>query len=382
MIWNKIIAFKEGKTEVGCVEAAVKNHVAYFNIVGRIWSWTADKESLFRKQVEDTISKGITKAVVEGSSEGGSVFATNDMKALLDKYDTVEIKVNALMASAFTYLTSHFHTTIKANTQGMIHMPIISAKGNVKDVESMLKLGKNVTEDYAKAYAKKTGKTVKQIKALWSSGDYWMNAQELLAEGFVDAIEGEVEAFSESDISSLAACGAPIIPEVTSETKPKQKPNTKIMDKEELIAFLGLDSNATDAQITAAKSKMKADALKQRSQEEADKNKSETEAEAKAETLVDAAITAKKITADQKETFMDLATANYEAADKAFKSMPNREKLSANLTPSDGLDADEKLRANWTLEDYLTKDPEALEKMMADEPKKAAALEAPYFGKH
>ncbi|WP_038531828.1 ATP-dependent Clp protease proteolytic subunit [Formosa agariphila] len=383
MKWNKIIAFTEGKKQVGSIEAAVNNNVAYFNIVGRIWSWSADQESILRREVENSIAAGVKDAIIEGSSEGGSVFATNDMKALFDKYDTVQIKVHALMASAFTYLTSHYHTTVKANTQGMIHMPILSVKGNVKEVRSTLKLGENITEDYAKAYANKTGKTVKQIKALWDSGDYWMNADELLKEGFVDAIEGEVEAFTDTDVMSLVACGAPIIPEVQSETqgKTEHKSKTNIMDKDELIAFLGLDSNATDEQIEAAKRAMKVDALKQRSQAEADKDKAETEANTKVEALVNKGISEKKFSADEAPHYTDLAKANFDATEKVIAAMPSKEKLSAQLKGEESTTGSASVKANWTLEDYLDNDPEAYEKLKAEKPKEAEALEAAYFSK-
>lgn len=380
MIWKKIIAFNDGKRQVGSIEAAVENNVAHFKIIGRIWSWSADQDSLLRNEIEAAITAGVKDAEIEGSSEGGSVIAMNDIVSLFQKFENVKIKVQALMASAFTYLTSHFHTTVKANTQGMIHMPILSVTGNIKEVKSTLKLGENVTNDYLQAYAKKTGKTIQQIEALWQNGDYWMNAQELLDEGFVDAIEGEVEAFTERDIMALSACGAPIIPEVTSEQKPKHKSKTQIMDRDELIAFLGLDSDATDEQITAAQSAMKIDALKQRAQAEAAKKKSDDEVEAKATTLVDAAISDKKIKATEKGTYMELAKANFEATEKALKTMPSLEKLSANLTPSDGSEGDAS-RAKWTLEDYLTNDPEAYEKLKVEKPKQAEALEAAYFGK-
>lgn len=252
-------------SETSIVSAAVEKGTAYFKIVGRIWSWSATDGSKFRTQVDSAISAGVKNAVIEGSSEGGSVFATNNLLAMFQEFDDVKIKVHALMASAFTYLTSHFHTTIKSNTQGMIHFPKVSAGGNLKDIKATLKLVENVTSNYVKAYAAKTGKTEKEIKALMNDGDYWMDAQELLAEGFVDAIEGEVEAFTDFDVDSLAACGAPIIPEAKQKTN---KTKNHIMDREELIAFLGLEANATDADIKDAKSAMKVDALKHRATEE------------------------------------------------------------------------------------------------------------------
>ncbi|MBU2923049.1 ATP-dependent Clp protease proteolytic subunit [Winogradskyella psychrotolerans] len=383
MKYKQLIAFSENKKEVGSISAAIDNGTAYFKIVGRIWSWSAEDGSKLRTQIDEAIKAGIKNAIIEGSSEGGSVFATNDLLALFQQFDDVKIKVHALMASAFTYLTSHFHTTIKKNTQGMIHMPMLGARGNVKEIKSSLKLAENITKDYKKAYAKKTGKTEDKIEALWADGDYWMDADELLAEGFVDAIEGEVEAFTDFDVDALAACGAPIIPEAKKTQKPNTKTKTNIMDREELIAFLGLDANATDDQIAEAKSAMKIDALKKReldAQAAAGKKTPEAGAEdeevtAEAKTLVEAALKAKKITAKEVAAYEKLATADFDSAKIALDAMVAKPKLSRELDPQ-GKGDKSVGHASWTFDDYLEKDPDALEALLAEDPEAYAELEA------
>ncbi|MBV7268378.1 ATP-dependent Clp protease proteolytic subunit [Winogradskyella luteola] len=382
MIYKKLIAFSEKGKEVGSISAAVDKGVAYFKIIGRIWSWSAEDGSKLRTQIDEALKSGAKNAVIEGSSEGGSVFATNDLLALFQQFDEVKIKVHALMASAFTYLTSHFHTTIKSNTQGMIHMPMIGARGNIKEIKSSLKLGENITKDYKKAYAKKTSKTEAEIEALWKDGDYWMDAQELLAEGFVDAIEGEVESFTEFDVDSLAACGAPIVPEVSAKTKNKSK---LIMDREELIAYLGLDADATDEQIAEAKSKMKIDALKYREDSKEKKPKSkgkketededETEVSAEVKELVAKGLKDKKYTAKEVSAYEKLATADFEAAKTAIDALTPKPKLSKELNQENGEDG-EGAKAKWTFDDYLDNDPEALEKILAEDPERYKAMEA------
>jgi hypothetical protein len=379
--YKQLIAFSENNKQVGSISAVVENGTAYFKIVGRIWSWSAEDGGKLRTQIDDAIKAGVMNAEIEGSSEGGSVFAANDLLALFQKFDKVEIKVHALMASAFTRLTSEFHTTIKKNTQGMIHMPMLNASGNVKEIKSSLKLGENVTKEYRKAYAKKTGKTEDEIDALWKDGDYWMDADELLAEGFVDAIEGEVEAFTDFDVNALSACGAPMIPEAKKTQKPNTKTKTNIMDKEELIAYLGLDADATDAQIESAKSAMKIDALKKRELDAnaaAGKKEAGTEDEevtAEAKTLVADALKAKKITAKEVPAYEKLATADLDSATIALDAMVAKPKLSEQLDPK-GEGKGTAAQANWSFDDYLEKDPAALEALLADEPEKYAALEA------
>ncbi|QQV91575.1 Clp protease/major capsid protein [Winogradskyella phage Peternella_1] len=378
MTYKQLIAFSENNKQVGSISAAVENGTAYFKIIGRIWSWSAEDGGKLRTQIDDAIKAGVMNAEIEGSSEGGSVFAANDLLALFQKFDDVKIKVHALMASAFTRLTSEFHTTIKKNTQGMIHMPMLNASGNVKEIKSSLKLGENVTKEYRKAYAKKTGKTEDEIDALWKDGDYWMDADELLAEGFVDAIEGEVEAFTDFDVNALAACGAPMIPEAKKTQKPNTKTKTNIMDREELIAYLGLNADATDAQIAEAKSAMKIDALKKRELDAAastGEDEDEDEPTAEVKTLVEAALKAKKISAKEVAAYEKLATADFDSAKIALDAMVAKPKLSKELDPK-GKGDKTGAQANWSFDDYLEKDPEALEALLADDPEKYAELEA------
>jgi len=353
------------KKEVGRIEASTSGETAYFKIIGRIWSWSADEESTFRREVETAMANGAKKAIVYGSSEGGSVFATYEIANLLDKFgaDNVHIEVGSLMASAFTYLTSRFRTIIKSNTQGMIHMPLTSIRGNIKQVKSDLKLLKNITEDYASTYAKKTGKTIDQIKALWNDGDYWMNAKELRKEGFVDAIEGEIEAFTKADVMALVACGAPVIPKEQTTSKSKTKNNHK-MDKEELIALYGLDAKASDEDIMEAAKQAKVDAMKHRA---ADKEATEKETEVTA--FVDSLIKDKKVTADKRDSLIKLGKGDMDSLKAMYKDAPSVLQLTKELNPKST--QAEAGREKWTLEDYLEKDPKGYEALKTDNPEKA-----------
>ncbi|MFD2566085.1 ATP-dependent Clp protease proteolytic subunit [Pseudotenacibaculum haliotis] len=378
MNWNKIISFidPKKKEEVGRIEATNNKGVAYFKIIGRIWSWSADYDSILRREIDNALSDGIKKAVVYGSSPGGSVFATSEIANLLDQFDDVKIEVGALMASAFTYLTSKFHTTIKTNTQGMIHMPMTSLRGNIKEVKSELKLLENITDDYVKTYSKKTGKSEDDIKALWADGDYWMNATELKKEGFVDAVAGEIEAFTEEDILAIKACGAPTIPKKKKINKNNSQ-NSNQMDREELIALYGLEANATDADIMEAAKKIKVDALKHRDSEKAAKEKKASEQKTAATELVEAAIKDKKIKADQKEQYQKLAEADYDSTKSVLEAMKSIPKLTDELDPkNNNVDAN---KEKWTLEDWIEKDPKGYNKMLAEGDERLEVLENDYF---
>ncbi|AOR29549.1 peptidase, S14 family [Formosa sp. Hel1_33_131] len=357
--------------------AESKDGKAYIRIIGRIANWNANNSSDFQKKVDELL-KTHTEANVYINSNGGSVFEAVEINNQLNRFDKVNITVGASAASAATYFTACHYTSAYANSQIMIHKPMLGTFGNEDQITKELKLLRSVTKDYLAKYTKKTGKTTTEIEELWKGGDHWMSAEEAKTEGFIDAIIDEDGTISAEDVTTLEACGAPIVPKATTQ-KTNQK-QIQIMNREEQIAFLGLEASATDAEITAAQKAMKIDALKQREATAAATDAQKTAAEKEVNTLVDAAIAVKKITADQKQTYVDLATANFDAAKTALEAMVTKPKLSADLTPADGNDALEASRKEWTLEDYLDKDPQAYEKMKVENPKQADALEAGYFG--
>lgn len=364
------------------ISAEAKNGKANIRIVGRISGWNANNSKDFQKKVDGLV------AVHEDcdlyiNSEGGSVFDATEINNQLKRFKNVTITVGAMAASAATYFIACYPTTVSSNTQIMIHKPSMYVSGNETQIQNQLKLLKNITKDYLAKYAKKTGKTPKQIEALWVSGDYWMSATEAKDEGFIDFINDEAEAvLTVEDVAVLEACGAPIIPQVTSQ---KQSENKLIMDRDELIAFLGLDAGATDEQIEAAKSKLKVDALKHR-ETEASKSANPSSEEddddedaKKVKALVAKGLKEKKFKAAEAETYTALATADFDSAKKAIDAMPALPKLTDELNPSNpnGEAADDAAKANWKYEDYL--DNGELEALWATNPKKAKQLEAVYL---
>lgn len=312
--------------------------------------------------VEEALSKGITHAEVFISSGGGSTIEAQDMVLQLKRFEQVNITVGALAASAATYILTQFPSAAYPESQFMIHRPSLSTYGTSEEIESQLKLLKNTENIYRSAYAKAFGKTEAEIDELWKN-DYWMTAVEAKTLGLIqNIISAEIE-WDNLAIESLSACGAPKIPNV------KNKFNN--MDKNRIIAALGLAADATDEQIytAIASNKQKAgDSATLEAQLEQEKKQ-------KVEALVASAILEKKITADQKKTYEDLATANYEATETALKEMPVLEALSGNITvpnttggtlPTD--------RANWTYEDYVNNDPKAFDKLLETDHAKAMEI--------
>ena len=226
--------------------AESKDGKAYIRIIGRIANWNANNSSDFQKKVDELL-KTHTEANVYINSNGGSVFEAVEINNQLNRFDKVNITVGASAASAATYFTACHYTSAYANSQIMIHKPMLGTFGNEDQITKELKLLRSVTKDYLAKYTKKTGKTTTEIEELWKGGDHWMSAEEAKTEGFIDAIIDEDGTISAEDVTTLEACGAPIVPKATTQ-KTNQK-QIQIMNREEQIAFLGLEASAVSETI-------------------------------------------------------------------------------------------------------------------------------------
>lgn len=336
---------------------------ANIRIQGVIYNFDADA---FRYSINELIKQGVKDVSLYINTPGGSVFAANEMANEILRFPgTVSGFGGAIVASAGSYLATICQTFEMAeNGQFMIHKPKALIEGNEDAVKSKLKLLKNITDQYRKRYAEKTGKTEEEIETLWSKGDVWFNAQEALDEGFITSISPKTPVTKETALM-IAACGAPIKPEIS-------KTETKMENRDEIIAKLKLAKDATDEQIAAAIDNLTVQAEKA----EQDENTIAQREAAAITALLDAAIVAKKITADQKEHFEALAKKDYDATKALIDSMPAAPKLSGQLDP-DGDGADP--RAKWTLQDYLDNDPQALDELAAKDPKRFVELNNAYY---
>jgi len=146
------------------------------------------------------------------------------------------------------------------------------------------------------------------------------------------------------------------------------------MEKDKIISALGLAADATDEQIEARAKELK---LKAGSYDKLlEENK--TASEKRAKELVADAVKAKKITAEEGEKYEKMAVADYDFVAGVLSKMGVTPKLSTMLHKETEGTGD---RAKWTLDDYLEKDPEALEKLYEEDPEKVKELEAGYFKK-
>ena len=365
-ILNRTYLSKRTPFNITC---AKKGDTAYIGIKGYISNWTSASSTDIEVAIKDYKAKGATKAELYINSQGGDVFQAEEIKNLLvDNFgkENVKVKIGALAASAATIFCCAFHTTAKMNSQFMIHKPTTDARGTEDDIENTLKLIKDVTARYRKAYAKKMGITEKQVEAVFAKGDYWMTSEEAKKEGLINEIEDEEEKIDAESHLQLVAAAAPHIP------KPQNPINTDIeMNLSEIAISMGLPSSASQAQVderikALRKSETDLEALKTSN---AEKEKQDRATKVKA--LLDEAEKSKKITGDQRGDYQKLAEANYDSCKAILDKMPEVGAISEQLDPKGAVAM--KGQEKWTFEDYQ-KNPQAWEELEKRDPKKAGEL--------
>lgn len=347
------------------ITAESKGSKATVRIVDYIGGETANSSNM-RSMADLLANQGVTDLEVYINSRGGNVFEATEITNELKRFKNVTVRVGALAASAATRIISEFYTIGRRTSQFMIHKPMLGTYGNVGQLEADIKLLKNITTDYLEAYAKKMGKTTDEVAALWAEGDHWMTANEALVAKLINEIEEGDEDITDEEVALLEAAGAPVIPTNTLKTKHPKK-----MERLELIAALGLPADATDAQIAAvvAANRTKAEAY------ETEKANADALRKIRAEALVNGAILGKKIMATQKEQYEKLAFADYDSVATILGQQATIPQLSAELR---GGGTVVEAHANWTIEDYLEKDPQALVKLEKENPEAYEKLEAAY----
>ena len=259
----------------------------------------------------------------------------------------------------------------------MIHKPMVSLDGNEDEIQAELANLKNITDDYRKAYAKKFNLKESEIESKWKQ-NYWMNAEQALKLGLITSVIEEEIPYNESVVEMMVACGCPNIPTPTAQTPPENSNENNTMDINQLRAAFGMSADATEEQVLAKAKELKSTA------DTAAANMAITAEQKRkaAETVIDKAILVdKKITAEQRESFIALHINDSANTEALLATMKGVTPASAGIkdTPEGG-DA-ESLRANWTLEDYLEKDPNALDALIQTNPEKVRQLNAAYAAK-
>lgn len=367
---SRFSAFNDRYEETN-ISIEAKGTVAEIRLTGTIDRWENSADQ-FRRKIDELIAQGIKNVKLYMNGPGGSVFEANEIENEIKRFKgAIDGEGGAMVASAYSYLAAICDTFEMAeNGQYMYHKPSGFISGNEDKVASDLKLLQNLTKQYKTAYANKTTMSEDDIETNWSKGDVWLSAQEALDQGFITGISKPAKITKESQ-AQFAACGAPVVPEVNSKSEEYTMKN-----RNQIIATLKLAADATDEQIEEA---IKASMEKSNRVDQAE-NTAKDSVKANVETYVDSIILAKKASADDKDSLVSIGLADFTALKNIYDKKKGVEKLSEHLIPGalDGGGSDAK--AKFTLQDYIDKDPKALEALIIEDPKKYAELEAAHYG--
>lgn len=121
-------------------------------------------------------------------SRGGSYEEALACVSLLSEHECTVI-VDSACYSAATLFLSLGPVTMKPGTLLMFHAPSSCAEGTSEDLTEAITYLENIKEAAAGLYAKKTGKTIDEMKALMD-GETWLTPEKALEMGFAQTIDG------------------------------------------------------------------------------------------------------------------------------------------------------------------------------------------------
>lgn len=314
------------------ITAEAKENKAYLSITGVIYEWNNSAEAITRR-IDEFLAEGIQDVHVYLNGPGGDVFQAAEIENQIQRFPGSKTgTAGALLASAYTKIAISLDSCEQAeNGQFMYHKPSGRLSGNEDAIASGLKLLQNMSIQYKEAYAAKTGITVEVIEANWKTGDVWLSAKEAVAQKFITGITKNA-AITKETKALFKACGSPNIPRITNHTK-----HLKTMDPKLLALSLGLPEDASEETIKATIQANKTAAAEVAGLKAEKAAKETADTTAKVETLINSAITAKKVNATQGESLKTWAKTDFAGCESYINGLTALGKISDAIVPgSDG----------------------------------------------
>ena len=172
----------------------------------------------------------VPSITVRINSPGGSVFeGTAIYNALKSHPAKIDVFIDGMALSMASVIAmAGDKITIAENAMIMIHEPSINVSGNARRLRKTAETLDKTKQSILTSYTKRTGKSESEISVLMGL-ETWMNADEALEHGFVDAISESKAPSAEFD---LAPFGFKRVPDglVPKNAEPK-KVTTKTVDE-------------------------------------------------------------------------------------------------------------------------------------------------------
>jgi len=301
---------------------------------------------------------------------GGEVFEGNVMfNALLQSKLNITWFIDGVAASMGGILPLAKGRVVMAeNAFWMIHIPSTMTSGGANDHFAAAKVLKSIEANFAKAYARKTGKPEADVKAWFDGSDHWFDAAECLQLKLADEITTPVDTTGAIEKPTNGVDIQNIYNRYTALTNANNFPNNKTeqMNKKEVIAkfnLTGVDENSSETAIYDAIEAKNNAAINAATV-------GAFKAQAKAMIAAKEAAMNVKFTTDQIASFEALAVneagiKSLETVLAAMQPVPNINNLlekEGKATGGSPIAAD---RAGWTWDKWEKEDPAGLEALEA-----------------
>lgn len=343
------------------ISATKQGSRALIRITGTI-GWDTNAE-LFRSQVDGLVAQGAEDVHIYINSPGGSCFDAAEIVNILSSSFKGKVtgEGGAVVASAATFIAVHCDSfEMPENGLFMIHKPWGSTGGTANEIESYLNLLRKIEKQYLDTYRSKAHDP-EGVEKQWQAGDWWMSAREALEAGFITSVKAPIQLDNQAQ-AMIVACGCPQAKVPNNNTQTDNE-----MDLQVMATALGLPATATQAEIEAAIAagrQAQNDLAELRAQREREEREART---AEIETLLNAAINDKRITADMRDKWKAALESNFETNKELLASLTSVPKIPIKQ-PSGALShAGSATYMGKTFEQLQDENPEALQALMTED---------------
>jgi ATP-dependent Clp endopeptidase proteolytic subunit ClpP len=359
---------------------------------GSISEWGRVNADGFVRALVNAKAQAYEKVTLRFHSPGGSIF---EGLAIISQMRTQGLTIHGIVdglaaSMAGVILVSCDKCYMVKGTRLMIHAGSGGVMGQANQIRNYADLLDSLNKTLAEIFAKKAKKDAKWVLENWlaEGKDTWFTAEQALKEGLIDGIiDGKVQALPKEDakldLFEMAAHFEQYLNKDTNESK---------MNKEELIALLGLKADATEAEIQAALKAMKAKAdaapvtdKKEDAKKEDSKKEDSKQDDGASSKVIDGIVAlAKERGADDKliASIKKVAAVDIDAAMEMLPAKKDEATLSIAeiIAAAKGGSGGSENRTNWGFDDWEKKDPAGFAQMVSKTPEQYIKLYEARFG--
>lgn len=168
------------------------------------WSWLFDE--ITPKKFREELNSGDGDIVVRINSEGGDIFAANEIYNMLKEYrGKVRVKIDAMAASAASVIAMA-GDSVEISPVGMIaiHNPWTGVVGAADEFKTVANQLESIKENIINAYERKTHLPRTKLAKMMDE-ETFIHARKAVELGFADKIIGEENLSAEKANDSMSS---------------------------------------------------------------------------------------------------------------------------------------------------------------------------------